>query len=79
VIRAVSPLVTDTVWVGTMRDVRRRVDMSVPENAAAVAGIKVLQCEAAVRGLVAQVEGLAALRDKVRWKDSIKAIMNYEV
>jgi DNA repair photolyase len=76
VIRAVYPLVTETIWVGKMRDVRRRVDMGVPEHAAAVAGIEVLQCDAAVLGLVAQVERLGLL--KVRWKDSVKAIMNVE-
>jgi DNA repair photolyase len=72
VVLAVYPFVSETIWVGRMNNARSWCDMTVPEIAAAVEGIRVLQCDGEIRKLVRNVERLGL--EKVRWKDSIKAI-----
>jgi DNA repair photolyase len=76
VIYEVYPLVSETIWVGKMNRVRSRVNMMTPENAAAVEGIEVLQCDGQILRLVEDVRRFGMY--KVRWKDSIKAIMKDE-
>jgi len=73
VIQQVYPLVSETIWVGKMNKVRSRVAMSLPENAAAVEGIEVLQCDGQILRLVEDVRRFGMY--KVRWKESIKAII----
>lgn len=73
VIRETYPLVSETIWVGKMNKVRSRVNMSIPENAAAVEGIEVLQCDEQILRLVEDVKRFGMYQ--VRWKDSIKEVI----
>lgn len=68
---ALSPYVTDTIWIGKMNKIWTRVDMSVPENRAAAYRIEFLQKDSEIIRLV------DALKDepRVRWKDSIKQVI----
>ncbi len=69
--RAVKPYVTDTVWIGKMNKMRNRVDMSVPANVSMVEAIEKLQKDEEILKLVDTLKG----ETKVRWKDSIKQVI----
>ncbi len=72
VLRAVYPLVTDTIWIGRMNKARLRCDMKRPAVAAAVRMVEHLQDDASILKLVEICRfGL----DKVRWKDSIREVI----
>ena len=70
-LEAVRPHVTDTVWIGKMNKIRRRVDMSNPANAREVEVIEAAQTDEEV------VRLFEALNNDplVRWKDSVKEVM----
>lgn len=72
VYRTVNKLVTETVWIGKMNKARARVDMSVPDNRFMVERIEHLQRDEAILQLVKEL----GHQPKVRWKDSIKAVIN---
>lgn len=71
VIEAVQHWVTDTIWIGKMNKVRLRVDLTVPENLAAVECIENQQSDKAI------MELYQMHRDDpmIRWKDSIKLVI----
>lgn len=64
---AVNPYVTDNIWFGKMVFPEKRVDMSQPGNAEAVAEILRLQSDRKMEFLYHQLNGLP----KVCWKGSI--------
>lgn len=66
----VMPYVTDTVWVGKMNKPRLRVDITKPENLAAVEEIERLQADSKIIRLTSKLR-----HDKIRWKDSVKAVI----
>ena len=70
VLGSVRPYVTDTVWIGKMNHIRRRVDLSSGKNLAAAELIESAQTDEEVLRMVAALDG----DPMVRWKDSIKAV-----
>jgi len=66
-----EPWVTDTLWIGKMQRIPRKANAHIPDFEAAVARLQAQQTDAEILRLV------AALADhpKVRWKDSIKAVL----
>jgi DNA repair photolyase len=71
VLAAVRPYTSDTVWIGKINKARRRVDMSIPQNAAAVREIEEAQCDSAILNMHA-----ALVNDPiVRWKDSVTDVV----
>jgi len=65
--RRVLPFVTDEVWIGKMNSPTVRVDVSIPENDAAVKRILRMQSHQNIMGLYDELAG----QEKVRWKESI--------
>lgn len=68
---AVRPYVTDTVWIGKMNKIRKRVDMTAPGNLAHAEEIEAAQTDAEVLRMVS-ILGADPL---VRWKDSVEDVM----
>lgn len=70
-VERLSPLVTETIWVGLMRHVRRRVRIEIAEDEERVREIEAEQRPEKVREIYGQ------LRDhpKVHWKDSIRKLL----
>jgi len=75
VYRTVTQYVTETVWIGTMRQLGQRVDLSDQIYSKAVDEIIDLQSDANIMRLYSE------LKDdiKVRWKDSIKQTVRRRV
>ena len=71
VVAASEPYVTDTIWIGKMNKIRLRVDMSKPENIAAVEKIKRQQRDTEILYLWRLLND----NPKIRWKDSIKEVL----
>ena len=71
VCKSVAPLVTETIWIGKMNELDKRVDLTVESNKKAVASIKVLQSDANIMKLYRELKD----ETKVRWKDSIKDVL----
>ena len=71
VVEAVREHVTETIWIGKMNKARLRVDIRVPENAAAVERIEAMQDDMEI------IKLYLAYRDDplIRWKDSIKEVV----
>ena len=67
----VEPYVTDTVWVGKMQRIPRKLNSHVKGFERAVAKIKADQTDDKILELVKALQG----HHKVRWKDSIKDVM----
>jgi DNA repair photolyase len=67
----VKRYVTDAVWIGKMNKIRTRVDMSDPDNKFMVGQVEQMQCDEEIIGLVKRLQH----EPKVRWKDSIKRII----
>jgi hypothetical protein len=67
----VEPYVTDTIWVGKMQRIPRKQNAHVDGFTMAAARIKSQQTDAEVLQLVKALED----NPKVRWKDSIKAVL----
>ncbi len=63
--------VTDTIWIGKMNKLRTRVDMSSPDNEFMVKDLENKQCDKEILRLVERLKD----EPKVRWKDSIKAVI----
>jgi len=68
---AVRPYVTDTVWIGKMNKIRKRVDMSAPGNLARAEEIETAQTDAEVLRMVSILGG----DPLVRWKDSVEEVL----
>lgn len=68
--QAVSPYVTDSIWIGTMNSADVRVDVSIPENARAVEAIKLYNSVDNLRFLYNSMKDLP----KVKFKSSITRI-----
>lgn len=68
---ATDPYITDTIWIGKMNKARLRVDMTVPEYRKAVLQIEDKQSDDEMMDLYTIMKG----NPKIRWKDSIKAVV----
>ena len=71
VFNSVIDFVTDTIWIGKMNKPRLRVDMTNPDNIIAVEAIENMQCDSEIITLYHRLGD----SPKVRWKDSIKAVL----
>lgn len=67
----VEPYVTDTIWIGKMNKIRSRIDLSIPYNLKRVLDIEYLQRDSEILRLVNELKD----NPKVRWKDSIKEVI----
>ena len=67
----VEPYVTDTVWLGKMQRIPRKLNSHVKGFEGAAAKIKAEQTDGKILELVKALQG----HRKVRWKDSIKAVI----
>ena len=67
----VKKYVTETVWIGKMNKMKTRVDMTNPGNKVMVEDLKYQQRDESILKLVERLKD----EPKVRWKDSIKAVM----
>jgi DNA repair photolyase len=73
VVSAVSPYVTETIWVGKMNQAQRRVDTQFQ---AQLLSIKQAQSDANILHLHEMLQSNPA----IRWKESIKKVLlNYEI
>jgi DNA repair photolyase len=70
-VRRVAPLVTDTIWVGKARRVARKLNAHVPGFLEALQTLRASQTDTEVLRLV----NLLSKEPKVRWKDSIRAVL----
>ena len=71
VLSEVCPYVTETIWIGKMNKIRRRVDMSDPVTVAAVEEIEKAQSDDNILKMYQELQGNPA----IRWKDSIKEVV----
>jgi DNA repair photolyase len=72
-IYCVSPLVTDTIWIGTMNDIVNRVDNArFPEDG--IHFLNTVLCFS-LKGHVEYLYNRFKNNPKVRWKDSIKKML----
>lgn len=70
---ALKPLVTDSFWIGKLRDLHKRVDLSsmtVAEIEQFVEPLELAQTDKAIKKLYADLDG----RKFIKWKDSIKKV-----
>lgn len=70
-VASVEPYVTDTIWVGKMQRIPRKLNAHVKGLSDAVAKIKAQQTDDEILKLVKALKG----NKKIRWKDSIKAVL----
>jgi DNA repair photolyase len=70
--RAVAAFASEDVWIGKMNHVERRVNKSEPSVRRACATITAQQSNGELLALVADLTG----HPKVRWKDSIRALIS---
>lgn len=68
---AVVPFITDTIWFGKMNDVRRRVEVKIAADEAAVRRIVENQTDELIVKLYERLKG----EPKVEWKESIKKVV----
>jgi DNA repair photolyase len=71
--RTLEQYVTDTIWIGKMNDVRRRVMPGT--DRAEVARIEAGQTDATIRRIYERLKD----EPKVRWKESYKAVLGLEL
>jgi DNA repair photolyase len=71
VVEEVTRHVSETIWIGKMRRIRERVDMSTPEIAQAVELVEQQQSDSEILKLVEHLRS----NPKIRWKDSIKKVL----
>jgi DNA repair photolyase len=67
----VTPFVTDTIWIGKMQRVPQKLNAHIPDFSAAREKIRQRQTNAEIQRLVFKL----ANHSKVRWKDSIQAVL----
>jgi len=70
-VNTVSPLVSDTIWIGKMQRVPIKLNAHVPGFTEARETIRLQQTDSEILRLVQMLQ----CHTKVRWKDSIKAVM----
>ncbi len=66
-----APAVTDTIWIGKMQRIPSKLNQHIDGFAGAVALVKAQQTDAQIVRLATSLNG----NPKVRWKDSIKAVL----
>lgn len=69
---AVDPYITDTIWIGRMNRIRRRVDMTSLPVYTAVRDIEHLQRDSQVIKIYEEFKD----NPKIRWKDSFKTVID---
>ena len=69
--RRLKPFVTNSIWIGKMNEVRRRVQIVTPEDEQMVQRIEAGQTDERIRAIY------AALKHEplVRWKESFKEVL----
>lgn len=70
-IRAVEEFVTETIWLGTMRDIRRRVRSENDHDRQMIEAITAGQTDVRIR----EIYDVWKDHPKIRWKDSIKRVI----
>ncbi len=70
-VERVTPYVTDTIWLGKMNRCPQKYNAHIPGFATALAKIKAQQTDNQILKLAGALKG----QPKVRWKDSIKAVL----
>jgi DNA repair photolyase len=73
-VSVVEPFVTDTIWVGKMQRVPQKYNAHILNFATELAKVKARQTDGEILELVRALTD----RSKVRWKDSIKAVIEKE-
>jgi len=68
-----EPIVTDSIWIGKMNDVRNRVQPDTSEEA--IARIEVGQTDERIKEIYEQLKN----EPKVRWKESFKEVLGLEL
>lgn len=74
VVSTAQNFVTETIWIGKMNQVRRRLDMTNPTHREAAQCIETLQCDSEIRKLYRFLKS----NPLIRWKDSIKKVIEGE-
>lgn len=67
-----SPFVTDTIWIGKMNQIKRRVDCSDRFVLSMARGIEYSQSDEGIKELYESLKD----NPKVRWKDSIRKVVS---
>jgi len=79
VVQEVAPYVTDTIWLGKMNDIARRVKVEnwTDEEVKRLDVVLESQTDEAIMNLVAAARATLSIHTiaKVRWKDSIKDVL----
>jgi hypothetical protein len=70
-VEVVASQVTDTIWLGKMNAIQRRVDPTIQGVIQAVALIQNQQSDTNIRRLYSMLKG----NGKIRWKDSLKDVL----
>ena len=70
-VNTIEPYVTNTIWVGKMQRIPRKYNSHIKGLAEAAATIKAQQSDPEILQLVQALRG----KPKIRWKDSIAAII----
>lgn len=76
VVMDVSPYVTDSIWIGTMNDVRQRLKLNGASPEIAKMGEELLKLQS--RELITQLYDQYKGNSMIRWKDGIKKILGLE-
>jgi len=72
-VNAVSPYVTDTIWIGKMKQVRARAMPGTSE--AAIRRVEAGQTDERIREIYADLKD----HSQIRWKDSFKSVVGVEL
>jgi hypothetical protein len=70
-VAAVEPFASESIWIGKMQRIPMKQNAHVPTFADEVEKIRLRQTDGEILQLVADMKG----RGKIRWKDSIKAVL----
>lgn len=70
-VRELLPSVSDTIWLGKMNKIDRRVSVETPDLDAAILKIEEGQTDRRIKELYEELKSIA----QVRWKESIKAVV----
>ena len=68
------PLVTDSIWIGKLNNIRSRVKVETPEDQAAVLRIEQGQIDERIFEIFNSLED----NPLVKWKDSIKKVVGLQ-
>lgn len=70
-VKLLSPYVSDSIWVGKMNKIRRRVQVENPEDSRRIREIEEGQTDERIRAIYEDLKG----NPLIRWKESIKKIV----